>query len=166
MMQVTSAEVSVAEPDGHGGADRLYLDDLHVGQRFTSGVHALDTAQIKAFAGQFDPQPFHLDEEAAKDSIFGGLAASGWFTACLWMRAYADEVLLRSTGQGSPGGTQFAWLRPLFPGDVVRATAEVLTARPSRSRPGLGIVEMRAELLRAEELLFRCDFTGMFLMRT
>jgi acyl dehydratase len=144
----------------------LAFEDFTPGRVFDLGTMTADREEMVEFARRYDPQPFHLDEEAAKDSIFGGLAASGWFTACLWMRAYADEVLLRSTGQGSPGGTQFAWLRPLFPGDVVRATAEVLTARPSRSRPGLGIVEMRAELLRAEELLFRCDFTGMFLMRT
>lgn len=125
MMQVTSAEVSVAEPDGHGGADRLYLDDLHVGQRFTSGVHALDTAQIKAFAGQFDPQPFHLDDEAARSTLFAGLVASGWHTAAITMRLLVQGGV--PIARGLIGvGAEVSWPRPTRPGDVLRVESEVV----------------------------------------
>ena len=79
--------------DGLGGAQRLYLEELSVGQRFTSGTHAVDAAQIKAFAAQFDPQPFHLDDEAAKGTLFAGLAASGWHTAAITMRLLVDSGL-------------------------------------------------------------------------
>jgi acyl dehydratase len=145
--------------------DQLAFEDFTPGRVFELGTVTADREEMIDFARRFDPQPFHLDEEAARESVFGKLSASGWFTVGLWMRMFVDEVLLRSTGQGSPGGTEFRWLRPLFPGDVVQGRAEVLAARPLRSRPGLGLVELRAELHRGEDLLFRSDFSGMFLMR-
>ncbi len=83
----------MAEPDAPERPDRLYLDDFHVGQRFTSATHRIDTEEIKAFARQFDPQPFHLDEEAAKSSMFGGLVASGWHTAAISMRLQVESGL-------------------------------------------------------------------------
>jgi len=89
---------------------RLYLDDLHVGQRFVSDPHRLDAEQIKAFAAEFDPQPFHLDEEAAKKSLFGGLAASGWHTAALSMRMLVESVPLADGLIGAE--LQLAWPRP------------------------------------------------------
>ena len=144
MMQVTSAEVSVAEPDGHGGADRLYLDDLHVGQRFTSGVHALDTAQIKAFAGQFDPQPFHLDEEAARGTLFAGLVASGWHTAAITMRLLVEGGAPIAGGVIGAGG-EISWPGPTRAGDILRVESEVLEVRPSRSRPDRGTATLRSE---------------------
>ena len=82
------------------------------------------------------------------------------------MRVFVDNVLSKSTSQGSPGGTEFGWPRPMFPGDVVQARAEVLGARESRSRPSLGLVELRAELVRGEDVLFRSVFTGMFAKRS
>jgi acyl dehydratase len=134
----------MAEPGGHDGDDRLYLDDLHVGQRFTSGAHALDAAQIKAFAGQFDPQPFHLDDEAARSTLFAGLVASGWHTAAITMRLLV--------GGGAPiaggvigTGAEISWPRPTRAGDILRVESEVLEVRPSRSRPDSGMITLRSE---------------------
>src|SRR4051812_10351820 len=119
------------------GQERLYLDDLAVGQRFASGPQALDAAQIKAFAEAFDPQPFHLDEVAAASSLFGGLAASGWHTAAITMRLLVGSVPL--------AGGEIAWPRPTRPGDVLTVVSEVLEVTPSRSRPDRGMVTLRSE---------------------
>ena len=121
----------------------LYLDDLKVGQRFTTASQTMDTAEIKAFAAQFDPQPFHLSEEAAKDSLFGALAASGWHTAAVTMR------LLVETGPRLAGGVigasgEVKWPQPTRPGDTLHVESEVLAVTPSRSRPERGIVAMRS----------------------
>jgi acyl dehydratase len=140
-------------------------EDFTPGRVFELGTVTAGREEMIEFARRFDPQPFHLDEEAGRNSVLGGLCASGWFTSCLWMRAFVDGVLSKSTSQGSPGGTLFTWPRPMFPDDVVDARAEVLAARESRSRPGIGLVEMRAELLRGEDVLFRSEFTGMFAKR-
>ena len=125
-------------PDG-----RLYFDDLHVGQRFTSGTRAIDAGQIKAYAREFDPQPFHLDDEAARDSIFQGLAASGWHTAALTMRLLVDSELKPAGGLVGAGFDEFRWPRPVRPGDELRVESEVLEVRPSKSRPGQGLVKVR-----------------------
>src|SRR3954463_5345567 len=91
--------------------ERLYLDDLHVGQHFVSGTHAVDAAQIKAYARQFDPQPFHLDEETAKGALFGTLGASGWHTAALTMRLLVESVPLANGVIGAGG--EVTWPRPV-----------------------------------------------------
>ena len=123
--------------------DRLYLDDLHVGQRFCSAPHKIDAAQIKAFAAEFDPQPFHLDEEAAKNSIFKGLAASGWHTAALTMRMLVESVPL---AEGLVGAElQLAWPKPTRPGMTLRVFSEIAEIRSSRSKPDMAIVTMRNE---------------------
>jgi acyl dehydratase len=124
----------------------LYLEDLHPGQRFTSGTHTLDEAQIKAFAQQFDPQPFHLDEEAAKDSLFAGLAASGWHTAAITMRLQVESGLPISGGIIGAGG-ELNWPRPTRPGDTLHVENEILEVTPSRSRPERGMVTIRSETL-------------------
>ncbi|HLI13705.1 MAG TPA: MaoC family dehydratase [Alphaproteobacteria bacterium] len=124
--------------------DRFYLEDLRVGQRFASGTHALDEAQIKAFAAQFDPQPFHLDDVAARGSLFGGLAASGWHLAALTMRLLADGGLPLAGGIIGAGG-EIAWPKPTRPGDILRVESEILEIRPSRSRPDRGMVTVRSE---------------------
>jgi acyl dehydratase len=133
---------STAKPDDHP-KPRLYLEDLFVGQRFESQPHTLDTAEIKAFAAQFDPQPFHLDEEAAKASLFGGLAASGWHTAALTMRMLVESVPLADGLVGAE--LQLAWPRPTRPGMTLRLTSEVIDIVPSRSKPNMAIVTMRNE---------------------
>ncbi|MGL4285010.1 MAG: MaoC family dehydratase [Phreatobacter sp.] len=122
----------------------LYLDDLQVGQTFTSGSLTVDEAAIKAFAGQFDPQPFHLDDEAAKATFFGGLAASGWHTAALTMRLLVDGGAPIAGGIIGGGG-EIVWPRPTRPGDVLTVVSEVLEVTPSRSKPDRGMVTMRNE---------------------
>jgi acyl dehydratase len=121
----------------------LYLDDLSVGQRFTSAAHELDTLQIKAFASQFDPQPFHLDEDAAENSFFAGLAASGWHVAAITMKLLVGDGAPFAGGIIGAGG-EIAWPQPTRPGDVLRVESEVIDIKPSRSRPDRGIVTLRS----------------------
>ena len=123
--------------------ERLFLDDLSVGQTFTSASHALDVGQIKRFAAEFDPQPFHLDEAAAARSIFAGLAASGWHTAALTMRLLVDGLPIAGGIVGA--GVEIAWPRPTRPGDALHVVSEVVAIVPSRSKPDRGIVTMRSE---------------------
>jgi acyl dehydratase len=140
----------------------LTFDDLTPGRVFELGTTVVDRDEMVAFARRFDPQPFHVDEDAAKASLFGGLAASGWFTAGLWMRLYVDEVLNNAASLGSPGGEEVAWPAPVFAGDELRASMEILDARISRTRPGLGLVRLRALMHRGDDVVFRSTFTGMF----
>jgi acyl dehydratase len=140
----------------------LAFEDFTPGRVFELGTIVVDRDEMVAFARRFDPQPFHVDEEAGKASIFGALAASGWFTAALWMRLYVDEVLNKATSLGSPGGEELVWPAPVFAGDELRASMEVLEARRSRSRPALGLVKLRARLHRGDVPVFHSTFTGMF----
>jgi acyl dehydratase len=121
-----------------------HLNDLRVGQRFQSGTHVLDEEQIRGFALQFDPQPFHLDDEAARDTLFHGLAASGWHTAAITMR------LQVAGGQPIAGGIvarsgELDWPRPTRPGDTLHVESEVVAITPSRSRPDRGTVVVQSE---------------------
>jgi len=125
-------------------SDPLYLEDFVVGQRFDAGGFALDAETIKAFASEYDPQPFHTDEEAAKDSFFGGLAASGWQVACLTMKQMIVAGPKVGGGQIGAGG-EIAWPRPTRPGDVLTVSCEVLEVKPSRSKPDRGFVTLRTE---------------------
>jgi acyl dehydratase len=126
---------------GNGG---LYLEDLHVGQRFKSATHALDEAQIKTFAAQFDPQPFHLDAASAKGTLFAGLAASGWHTAAITMRLLVDGGAPIAGGVIG-AGAEIAWPKPTRPGDILQVESEILEVTPSRSRADRGTVIMRSE---------------------
>lgn len=121
-----------------------YLEDLQIGDRFTSAEHALDEAQIKAFAREFDPQPFHLDDEVARGTLFGGLAASGWHTAALTMRLLVGGGLPLAGGIIGVGG-EISWPKPTRPGDVLQVQTEVISVTPSRSRPDRGMVVVRSE---------------------
>ena len=136
------SEMDQAHQDGA----RLYLDDLQVGQRFTSGTYLIEGAQIKEFAAEFDPQPFHLDESAAEASVFKGLAASGWHTAAVSMRLLATGGLPLADGLVGFGG-EIAWPRPTRPGDILRVESEVVGITPSRSKPDRGIVTVRSTTL-------------------
>lgn len=122
----------------------LYLDDLKAGDRFVSGEHALDEAQITSFAKQFDPQPFHLDDEAAQATLFGGLAASGWHTAAITMRLLVGGGLPLAGGIIGAGG-EISWPKPTRPDDVLHVETEVVSVTPSRSRPDRGMVTVRSE---------------------
>ena len=127
----------------------LYLEDLNVGQKFASRLQKVDAEAIKAYARQFDPQPFHLDEEAARKSLFGGLAASGWHTASLTMRLIVESVPLAGGVIGSGG--ELSWPRPTKPGDTLRVVTEVLEITPSRSRPDRGMITMRSTTLNQND---------------
>jgi acyl dehydratase len=128
----------------------LYLQDLPVGLRLSHGTHALDTEQIKAFARQFDPQPFHLDEETAAGTFFKGLTASGWHTAAITMRLLA--TMQPTIAGGVIGaGAQLDWPTATRPGDVLRVECEVLEARPLRSRPDRGMVLLHVKTLNQHD---------------
>ena len=127
----------------------LYLDDFHVGQTFASATRLVEEAEIKEFAGKYDPQPFHLDNEAAKASIFKGLAASGWHTMAMTMRLMVDGGAPVAGGIVGAGG-EISWPRPTRPGDVIHVVSEVLEATPSRSRPDRGMVTMRSETINQQ----------------
>jgi acyl dehydratase len=123
-----------------------YFEDLAVGQKFDSGRLTVNADEIKEFASRFDPQPFHLDDAAAKSSLFGGLAASGWHTAAMTMRLIVGGEFRPAGGILGFGG-ELAWLKPVRPGDELRAESEVLETRESRSRPGEGLVKVRVTTL-------------------
>lgn len=125
--------------------ERLYLDDLRVGQRFTSGTYLMDASRIKEFAAEFDPQPFHLDEKAAEASVFKGLAASGWHTAAVAMRLLVIGLPFANGVIGFGG--EIAWPQPTRPGDVLHVESEVVEITPSRSKPNQGVVTMRSTML-------------------
>ena len=122
----------------------IYLEDLTVGDQFTSGEHAMDEAQITRFAAQFDPQPFHLDDAAARDTLFGGLAASGWHTAAITMRLQVTSGLPIAGGIIGAGG-ELTWPRPTRALDVLHVVSEVIKVTPSRSKPDRGMVSVRSE---------------------
>ncbi len=126
----------------HQDRARLYLDDVQVGQRFTSGTYLVEGTQIKEFAAEFDPQPFHLDESAAEASVFKGLAASGWHTAAVSMRLLVTGGPPFANGIVGLGG-EIAWPRPTRPGDILRVESEIVEITPSRSKPDQGIVTVR-----------------------
>jgi acyl dehydratase len=121
----------------------LFLDDLYVGQRFTSGTYRIDEEQIKAFAAEFDPQPFHLDEAAAQGSVFRGLAASGWHTAAVTMRLLVAGGLPLANGIIGLGG-ELTWPKPTRPGDILRVESEVIEILPSQSRPSQAVVTVKS----------------------
>jgi acyl dehydratase len=123
-----------------------FFEDFAPGQTFASGSRPVDAAAIKAFAAEFDPQPFHLDESAAKDSLFGGLAASGWHTAAMTMRLCLSSDF-RPAGGIIGGGGELVWSKPVRPGDTLRVEIEVVETRTSRSRPAHGLVKVRIRTL-------------------
>lgn len=127
----------------------LYLEDLHVGQRFTSATYRMEEDRIKSFAAEFDPQPFHLDEAAARGTIFNGLSASGWHTAAVAMRLLVTGGLPLGNGIIGLGG-ELAWPKPTRPGDTLRVESEVLEILPSRSKPNQGIVKIRSTTLNQD----------------
>jgi len=141
-------------------------EDFPVGWTFSNGPRRLSSEEIVAFAREWDPQRYHTDEAAGRESPFGGLIASGWQTACIGMRLMCDGYLTDSSCVGSPGIESIEFRQPVRPGDALRFRAEVLEARPSQSRPDRGIVRWRWEVLnqRAEVVLSMLG-TQMFLRR-
>lgn len=126
-------------------SEKLFLEDLVVGQRFVSSSWEVSAEEIVAFAARYDPQPFHLDHDDAGDSLFGGLAASGWHTAAMTMRRVVESVPVAGGIIGSGG--ELTWPRPTRPGDVLHVETEVLEVAPSRSRPERGMAVVRCSTL-------------------
>lgn len=145
-------------------ADLLYLDDLEPGQRFMSGTFTMTEAAIAEFAGAYDPQPFHLDAEAAVDSIFAGIVASGWHTAAVTMRLMVDGDMRIAGGLVGLGG-RISWPAPTRPGDVLRVVTEVLGVRYSRSRPERGIVTVRNETTNQDGVIVQTFEVNMIVPR-
>lgn len=127
-----------------------YFEDFSPGQTYELGSHTVTRSDVVAFAEQFDPQPFHLDEEAAARSSFGGLIASGWHTASLFMRLYVDAVLADSSSMGSPGIEQLRWRRPVRPGDVLTGRFHVDDVQPSSRRADRGTVYFTGEMVNQD----------------
>jgi acyl dehydratase len=124
----------------------LYFDDLKVGDTFTTGSYELRTEDIKRFASEFDPQPFHLDEDAARGTFFGGLAASGWHTAAITMRLLVTGGPRLANGIIGAGG-DIEWKAPTRPGDVLHVESEAIELIPSRSRPDRGVLVLRSKTI-------------------
>jgi acyl dehydratase len=124
-----------------------FYEDFTPGREFALGPRHVTAEEIIAFAREFDPQPMHLTEEAGKQSILGGLSASGWHTSGMMMRMLTDSFLLQSTSQGSPGIDFMEWRNPVLAGDTLSGRTIVLEARPLRSRPGIGVVRFRHEIV-------------------
>jgi acyl dehydratase len=127
-----------------------YFEDFEPGQVLELGNHTVSEDEIIDFARQFDPQPFHVDPDAARQSVFGGLIASGWHTGAMWMRLYVDNMLGSASAQGSPGIEELRWLAPVRPGDTLYGRLTVLEATPSERRPDRGTVRIRGEMVNQD----------------
>jgi acyl dehydratase len=140
------APATALAPAGTGRAPLHHWEDFPVGQVRDFGGMPVSREAVIAFAQQFDPQPFHVDDEAARVSLFGGLCASGWHTCAMAMRMMCDGYLLDSASLGSPGIDNLRWLKPVFPGDTLSVRMEVLDARPMASKPHVGLLRSRWEV--------------------
>jgi len=141
-------------------------EDFAEGATMPLGSKAVSAQEIIEFASEFDPQPMHVDEAAGKESILGGLSASGWHTCSMFMRLLCDNLLLQSTSQGAPGLDFVKWKKPVLAGDTLTASSTVLAKRVSAKRPNLGFVTMRAEMVNQRgKQVFELRNTGMFLTR-
>jgi acyl dehydratase len=128
---------------------KYYFEDFTPGHTIEHGPRLITREEIVAFAAQFDPQPMHLDEEAGRKSLLGGLGASGWHSCGIMMRMIYEAVLVDAASMGSGGVDEVQWLRPIRPGDKLTLRGKVLESRPSRSRPEMGIIHVRYELYNA-----------------
>ena len=142
------------------------FEDFTAGRVFELGSRVVDREEGLAFARAYDPQPLHLDEEAAKASVLGGLSVSGWHTCAMVMRLMCDAYLLDSTSQGSPGIDNLRWLKPVRPGDTIRVRMTVLETKASRSRPTIGLVRSGWEVLNQDDaVVMTMEGWGMFSKR-
>ena len=143
-----------------------WFDDFAVGEQFEFGAYVVSEDEIIDFARRYDPQPFHLDHDAAKASHFGGLVASGWMTSAVLMRLLCDHFIPRQSSMGSPGVDEMRWLKPLRPGDTVRARVEVTETRASQSKPDRGVIRCRHQLLNQhDEVVMSMHGMGMYKKR-
>ena len=148
-------------------AIRWYWEDLEPGSVRELGSVTPTAQEIREFASKFDPQPFHLDEEAGRRSVFGALCASGWHTCSMAMRLTVDNFLNESSSMGSPGLENIRWLKPVYPGDTLKLTHRVTESRPLNSKPDIGLVRAIWEMhnQRGEQVLHMEGY-GMFRRRT
>src|SRR6478735_833435 len=130
---------------------KLFWEDFDVGQVNEYGRQLVSSEEIKAFAAEFDPQPMHLDEEAARATLVGGLCASGWHTCAIMMRMVADGFVLNSSSMGAPGVEEIRWLAPVRPGDTLRVRTTILDLREPKSRPDFGFVRTKFEVLNGKD---------------
>jgi len=142
-----------------------YLEDLHVGDRFESGTIEVTQNSIVDFAHDFDPQPFHLDLDVAKRSIFEGLAASGWHTAAMSMKLFVTGGLRLAGGSVGLGVDELRWPRPVRPGDTLRLQTEIVEVRPSRSKPDCGIIRIRNETTNQNGEVVQMLLTSLLVRR-
>jgi acyl dehydratase len=144
-------------------APTIFWEDMQPGSVRELGTTTVSTGEIKEFAGRYDPQPFHLDEEAGRQSMFGGLCASGWHTCALVMRLTVDNLLRHTPSLGSPGLDSLKWLKPVFPGDVLSLRHTILEARALRKRPEAGLVRARWDVSNQKgELVLQMEGYGFF----
>ena len=149
-----------------GKTFKYWFEDFPVGMAVEIAGPTLTRESILEYARRYDPQPFHVDEEAAKQSVYGGLIASGWHTVSLAMRMICDAYLLDAASLGSPGVNEVRWLKPVRPGDSIRLRMTVLEARPSASKPDRGTVLHRWEVFnQKDELVLKMEGYGMFRRR-
>ena len=142
---------------------RWYWEDFHAGQVREFGAMQVTREAVLAFAAQFDPQPFHLDDAAAARSLFGKLSASGWHTCAMAMRMMCDEYLLESSSLGSPGMDNLRWSKPVHPGDTLSVRLTTLETRPMASRPTVGLMLSQWEVLnQRREVVMTMQGWGMF----
>jgi acyl dehydratase len=140
------------------------FEDFVEGGSIALGSKRVTAEEIIEFASEFDAQPMHLDEEAGKASILGGLSASGWHTCSIFMRIMCDGFLLNSTSQGSPGLDYVRWKKPVLAGDTLTGKSTIVAKRASKSKPGLGFVTLKSELSNQRgEIVLELENTGMFL---
>jgi len=150
----------------NAGHFRYWFEDFPVGMEVEIPGPVLTRESILEYARRYDPQPFHVDEEAAKQSVYGGLIASGWHTVSLAMRMICDAYLLDAASLGSPGVNQVRWLKPVRPGDAIRLRMTVLEAKPSKSKPDRGTVLHRWDVLNQDgETVMTMEGYGMFRRR-
>jgi acyl dehydratase len=143
-----------------------YFEDFAEGQTFELGTFSYTESDIIDFARKYDPQPMHVDPEAGRQSIFGGLIASGWQTATSYMRLLVDGVIKDSASLGSPGMDSLRWPKPVRPGDILKARFTIVEARPSNSRPDWGIVRSRGEVVNQnDELVMQAEAVNFFARR-
>jgi acyl dehydratase len=145
---------------------RYFWEDFPVGQTREFGAMPVTREAALAFARDFDPQPFHLDDEAAAASLFGRLSTSGWHTCAMAMRMMCDHYLLESSSLGSPGLENLRWLKPVYPGDTLCMRTTVLDARSMKSRPGIGLVLTQWQMFNQHgEAVLSMEGWGMFRKR-
>ena len=146
-------------------SDQLHFEDFHPGQTFSFGHYEVTKEEIVEFAREFDPQPHHLDEEAGKRSLLGGLAASGWHICAMAMRMLVDGLIVRAANRGGVGADECRWMKPVKPGDILRMEVEVLETRTSKSMAEIGFVRIGCRVYNQREQVAMIGMTPIVARR-